>query len=214
MLLKWIRCTVPSRSRTEFSKAQEHWSALSDVAGFLGQVGGWSVARSPVACVLGLWRDREAYKSFMRDVHDAICDRSGQTQTYESIRVVLAQETINMPGSTTRLDKAVAAAGFLRVTDCLVRPGRSTSFVESQRSVWVPGMKAAGGMLAGSFGAVDASDRGYLVASLWEDEASHARYVQHDLAGLRARAGVDADAKEVVGTLVRLEPGWRVVAGR
>ena len=44
MLLKWIRCTVGARSREAFSRAQTQWSALQGVAGFRGQVGGWSAA--------------------------------------------------------------------------------------------------------------------------------------------------------------------------
>jgi heme-degrading monooxygenase HmoA len=213
MLLKWIRCTVPAQSRPGFSRAQEQWSALSDVAGFRGQVGGWSVADPSVACILGLWRDRDAYGSFMRDVHDRICECSGQERTYESSLVVLVEELRGMPGGRPAIDEAVATAGFLRTADCQVKPGRSASFLEAQRSVWAPGMKAAGGMLAGSFGAMDGSEPRYLVATLWADESSHARYVQRDLERLRERAGVDADVEKIEGTFVRLNPDWTVVAG-
>ena len=212
MLLKWIRCTVPARSREAFSRAQTGWSALRGVAGFRGQVGGWSVADPATACVLGLWRDRETYGSFMRDVHDRVADGSGQGRTYESISVVLCEVLLEMPGDRPRIDEAVAPAGFLRTADCRVRPGRSASFLATQRSVWLPGMKAAGGMLAGSFAAIDGSDRRYLVATLWADEAAHARYVQRDLEALRARAVVDADVEEIAGTFVELDPGWTVVA--
>jgi heme-degrading monooxygenase HmoA len=212
MLLKWIRCTVPARSREAFSHAQTRWSALRGVAGFRGQVGGWSAADPATACVLGLWRDRETYGSFMRDVHDRVADGSGQDRTYESISVVLCESRLEMRGLKPRIDEAVASAGFLRTADCRVRPGRSASFLQMQQSVWLPGLKAAGGMLAGSLAAIDGSDRRYLVATLWADEASHARYVRRDLEALRARAAVEADVDQIAGTFVELDPGWTVVA--
>ncbi|MHC5006784.1 MAG: DUF4937 domain-containing protein, partial [Planctomycetota bacterium] len=53
MLLKWIRCTVPAPSREAFAHAQTRWSALRGVAGFRGQVGGWSAADPTTACVVG-----------------------------------------------------------------------------------------------------------------------------------------------------------------
>lgn len=210
VLLKWIRCEVPDQSRRAFSVAQEAWSALRGLPGFIAQVGGWCVADSSTACLLGAWRDRSSYDAFMRGAHDEIFDASGQRKMYRSGSVALVAELLPMPGDCASIGEAIGGASLLRVADCTVHPGRAESFIEAQRTVWQPGMAAAPGMLAGSFGCVEGADDRFLVATLWTDQAAHDGYARDMLPALRSKAAVDRDARDVRGTQARLEPAWRV----
>lgn len=69
MLLKTIFCKVEEEKRELFSDAQEKWRDLQYLDGFYGQFGGWN---EDEACVYTLWKDRNAYQSFMNDAHDTI----------------------------------------------------------------------------------------------------------------------------------------------
>ena len=93
-----------------------------------------------------------------------------------------------------------------------MREGRDDAFVGAQRDVWLPGMREAGGMLGGSFGAVRDSPSRYLVATLWTDETAHDRYTRHILPRLVAESSVRRQTETVDGTFVRLEPAWTVAA--
>ncbi|MBL0387152.1 YdbC family protein [Tumebacillus sp. ITR2] len=99
MLIKWIVCRVPDGLHAAFSKAQTGWSALQGVDGFGGQWGGWNVFDSEEACIIGLWRDAEAYRFFMEQIHDIIFEKSAQGRTYSEIFVTLYEgaEVASLP---------------------------------------------------------------------------------------------------------------------
>ncbi len=212
MLIKWIHCTVSPESKAAFGRAQEAWSSLVEAPGFLGQLGGWSADSTSDAFVLGLWADREHYDGFMSTLHDKIVESNRQLGTVTASSVVLVNELVAMPGARATIDAGVAQAAFLRVADCVVRPGQSESFIRAQREVWMPGMQGADGMLAGSFGEVREAESRYLVATLWADESAHGHYARHILPGLVAESSVRRQTQTVDGTFVRLETTWTVLA--
>ncbi|GLH62971.1 hypothetical protein PG301_08100 [Parageobacillus sp. G301] len=82
MLLKWIRCEVEEEKKALFSAAQEKWRDLKGCPGFLGQIGGWNIAKPQEACILAFWENLDFYQSFMSDKHDEIFERSRQEGTY------------------------------------------------------------------------------------------------------------------------------------
>ncbi len=84
MYLKKIVCTVEEEKREAFDQAQCQWAPLSQVPGFLGQVGGWSGGH---AVIFAFWESKEIYRSFMEDVHNQICNQNHQKNTYNSISV-------------------------------------------------------------------------------------------------------------------------------
>jgi hypothetical protein len=93
MMVKWIVCEVPEKNRQAFSRGQEVWSELQGVEGFVAQFGGWNRERRQEACLVAVWRDELAYRQFMAEVHDPIYERTGQQGTFDSIRVkVFSQE--------------------------------------------------------------------------------------------------------------------------
>lgn len=86
MYIKKIVCTVEEEKREAFDQAQRQWAPLSQAPGFLGQVGGWYGNH---AVIFAFWESKDAYKSFMEDVHDQIFNHNRQKNTYNSISVTL-----------------------------------------------------------------------------------------------------------------------------
>jgi len=108
-ILKEILCEVDPALREAFSRAQETWSALSGVAGFLGQIGGWLEREPERACILALWKDESSYRAFLGGIHDATVDESGQAATWRRCTVTLHRES---EGSFPRAAaEAAGAAG-------------------------------------------------------------------------------------------------------
>jgi heme-degrading monooxygenase HmoA len=91
MLLKWIRCEVEEEKKALFSAAQEKWRDLKGCPGFLGQIGGWNIAKPQEACILVFWENLDFYQSFMSDKHDEIFERSRQEGTYYKISVDIVE---------------------------------------------------------------------------------------------------------------------------
>ncbi|WP_335869442.1 DUF4937 domain-containing protein [Bacillus sp. 2205SS5-2] len=104
MLIKFIRCVVPTANQSTFSTAQQQWKSLAQVSGFIFQCGGWSFTREE-AYILGLWEDRQAYDSFMQEQHDAIFDHNQQERTYTQIEVkLISVETTKIPLNFTTIN--------------------------------------------------------------------------------------------------------------
>jgi heme-degrading monooxygenase HmoA len=214
VLLKWIVCEVANESRTAFSAAQSQWDQLRGVDGFSGQVGGWDARESAEslrsACIVGLWRDSDAYRNFMSNVHDPLVEASGQAATYASATTALFDVQFDIPGSLPDLSAAMNRCEFLRVADCRLLPGREDHFRQVQSDIWNPGMAAADGMAAGAFSRSRRDGNRFLVTTLWESEAAHAAYVRGAFPRLRERAEVESDVANLLGHRVVLEPDWRV----
>ncbi|MEC0139583.1 YdbC family protein [Paenibacillus macerans] len=88
MLIKWVTCTVASAKKEAFSQAQSRWSLLSQVPGFIAQIGGWKRKGDVLeAHIFGFWETAELYREFMDIFHDEIFPKTGQPGTYESISV-------------------------------------------------------------------------------------------------------------------------------
>lgn len=216
VLIKWVTARVVDRAA--FGRGQLAWAALGGWAGFVGQVGGWSVGGVDVAHVFGAWSDGSSYRAFMAGTHDGIA--AAQVGTYEAIEVRLFEHRLDIGGElfTSRTAGSRAAdagraagtgrAGVIRLAHCHVRTGRRGHFVRAQAEVWNPAMSAAPGMLGGAFAQREETE--FLVLSRWRSIDDHERYRAHDVAALRARAGAAADLATITGDLVGLEPAWTV----
>jgi len=211
MWIKLIQCRVPAENRERFARGQAQWGALSDIGGFCGQIGGWAINATDLAVIVGLWADRDTYETFMRDVHDRIFEGNGQRGTYDSIDVSLWNSLLPIPGTASPAAAAVRSAGVVRLARCHVKPDRTDHFIEAQRTIWNPGMAAAGGMLAGWFSRRHQNPDEFLVCTLWQDLHEHRRYREGLFAQLRRRAEVDHDCTHVDGRLISVADDWRVV---
>ncbi len=208
---KWISCRVPEAARERFSTAQGAWSTISDQPGLVGQVGGWDPATG-CAHLLGLWTDEEAYRCFMRERHDAVVAGNQQGTICSTTDVATGEIVLQMAGDAAGLPHALERAALLRVADCRLLPGREEHFLDVQRTVWAPGMAAAGGMLAGVVTRVE--DHRYLVTTLWSDFAAHQRYTARHLPALRSRATPEGDLQTMTGHVLPLEAAWGVFPQR
>jgi len=209
VFVKWVTCAVDARRRQPFSTAQQRWAMIADQPGLIGQVGGWSLTGD--AQILALWTDAEAYTSFMGARHDAVVDAAAQRGTYRPLTTSTGAVILSVPGEAASVGAAIGVGTVLRVADCEVHEGRDEHFMEAQRTVWAPGMSAAG-VLGGVF-AVPGEHR-YLVATWWPDLEAYDRYARDDVPRLRQRADAAADLRRLSGYVIMLEPTWQVVGAR
>lgn len=213
MLIKWIVCRVPEEKRESFSRAQQQWSALQDVQGFVAQFGGWNVADPAEACIVGLWKDWVSYTAFMEKIHDEIYESGGQQETFDRIDVTVMEKMLSVGQLERLLSGGWLEAELIRVADCWVLPGREDHFLQMQQEVWNPAMERTDGMLGGVF-AGDVSARRFLAITWWKSGELHRAYVKNHVANLREQAQMDLDIKRIVGYEVWCESRWRVIPVR
>lgn len=213
MLLKWIICVVPEEERDAFSLAQQHWSALADLEGFRGQIGGWGINDPMEACILGLWDNEDSYQRFMSEAHDSIADSSGQVDMYDSIAITLFEFMFDIPGTLESMIDAMDEGSLMRIANCKVNTRRKDHFIQMQQEVWNPAMKDTGDMKAGMFGCDrDDPDR-FFTATIWQDFASHQSYADHKVPALFEKAELISDLKSIASHVIAIDPSWCVHPG-
>ena len=205
MIIKWITCRVEPELKQIFSEAQEKWVELSDVEGFLGQIGGWGCKDPHLAGILSFWENSEAYKHFMKEYHDSIYERSKQRFTFTDISVRIYERLFDL--NPADLTESVGMGSYLRIADCQVTKEKRAAFEQEQQAIWNPGRAECGGMKAGVF-AKDL-DR-YLTVSLWKDEAAHQYYVEKKLPSLLQNSSVNDPGIKSWGSGFVLDPNWAV----
>ena len=211
MFLKMFRCCVPAAHRPLFLRGQYSWQQLSEVKGFIAQVCGFEMTRPDVCTVTALWKDRDSYEKFMRDVHDEIYYNNGQKGTFTDSSVLYASSVLFMPGDADSLRTAVAGAGLLRIADCTVRRDCESHFESVQSDIWLPGMRNARGMLGGVFWKVrDRTVSRYLVTTFWTDLQAHEHYRQEMLPRLREQAEPEKDLTVLRGCEIQLHTDYTV----
>lgn len=210
MIVKLIRCRVEDGAHDRFMSGQQRWRPLAQVQGFVGQIGGWRADDSDEAVIVGLWRDKASYEAFMSDVHDGLFERTGQKGSYASSEVSLWDSLLDMPGAESAMPAAMGRGALIRIALCEVLPDRREHFQQVQRDVWLPGMNAVPGMLAGVFSRSQQDESRYLVCTLWESAGAHAAYRADTLPALREQAEVKGDCRSMEGLIVPIEPSWRI----
>jgi heme-degrading monooxygenase HmoA len=209
MLIKWIKCFVPNGQKKMFSKAQEQWIALKGLDGFLGQAGGWNIRNLQEACIIALWKDLDAYESFMNDHHDVIFEKSNQRHTYEKISVVLYEKMLDILGTSPDLLRLFRIGKLLKITECIVHKGQQEFFEKMQQEIWK--MAESEGMLAGVVSKSLTNNNHYFVASIWKNKELHQKYVQTKLPFLHEQSQLTEITREIAETIVELEELWTVM---
>ena len=184
---------------------------LANVQGFRGQVGGWNLKSSGQACILALWQDEDAYRKFMEHEHDEIVSDSKQEETINAVYVTLFRSVLDMPGELKELHCCFNVGAVLRVTDCILKPGREEHFLEAERDIWAPKMGNSAGMLGGIFSKSIEQEQHYLVTTFWRSLEDHANYVRDVFPEISSKARPDNDISELTSSLVNLEPNWTVL---
>jgi heme-degrading monooxygenase HmoA len=214
MIIKKISCRVKQSKKEAFFDDQKQWQSLSEVNGFLGQLGGWSAAHPLTACIFSFWDSQKDYDYFMEKIHDGIVDRSGQSDSYESIEVNLFKEKMEVTGTAADISTVVEKAKYIRTTLSSVEEGAVQHFEDMQTRVWNPGMQKHKGMLGGTFALSQKKRNLFLVVTGWENEAYHQRYVEKGFTELRNKAEPRQDVLKLSGGKFKVEDAWRVCAKR
>lgn len=226
MLLKAIQCHVLPERQEVFSRGQEHWAALAQLPGFVGQQGGW---HKNTAWVFGWWRSWQDYSAFMAEHHDPIFHRSGQAGTFGGSEISFwtslpsaqidrrrnlkhshaspsAQVAMNAdPGSTSSHD-------FILLELLQLAPGAWADFDDFLTWRWRPGLAGAGGLAAARICQHRKLPGRYLSWSRWQahaDAIGMARLLQPGFRLPNRRAQLFRSLSQVkIATL----PQWDVQA--
>jgi heme-degrading monooxygenase HmoA len=208
MIFKWIHCKSSLEQRSAFSKAQKEWGSISNAPGFIAQFGGWDLKDNDSACIISLWKDQDSFDHFMENLHDPIVEKNNQSATYYDSEVTFFFPLISMPGKFEDLVSAIHEGKFMRVADCQVYAHSSSHFEDVQKSVWIPEMNTAKGMLGGQF---NKKDQRYLVTTLWDEEFNHEEYAKTKVPVLRKKADVSMDLESIIGRFIKLESSWLIL---
>lgn len=211
MYIKWITCEVAPDQKEAFSKAQEKWYRTNQSPGFIAQAGGWDLNAPQTACIISFWEHKNHLKKFMDNLHDEIFHDNKQAQSYQSIEVIHFNQLLEMSEKMTSLPKAIEAAQFLRIADCLVKSEKIEHFTAIQKTVWLPEMQQAKGMLGGTFSNAETDNSRFLVSTFWDKIENHANYADNHLPGLKKLADSNNDLKEISGRQILLVDSWKIV---
>ncbi|MGR3762989.1 YdbC family protein [Rossellomorea sp. NS-SX7] len=212
MIIKRIICKVNESKKEAFFDSQKQWRSLSEVKGFLGQLGGWNTADPLTACIYAFWKTQREYDVFMEEVHDGIVDRSGQIDTYESIEVSFFQEKLEIPGMEAGMSEFVARTNYIRATLPQAKEEAVQRFTDMQAKVWNPGMQKSEGMLGGTFAFSQKQRNLCLVLTGWKSEADHRGYMEERFPDLLKTADPQRDVIGLTGEQCKVEEAWRVCA--
>lgn len=204
MLVKWIVATVPADRRTAFVASQQVWSVLAYCEGFLGQVGGWDTDGR--ACILGLWRDADAYERFMARAHDPILAADSGPPAFLQLDIATAHVLVRVPGLAADLAGALPDARWLRMADGTVAPDGLASVVGHALRDRVARLTALESLSAGALAVSDSSERA-LEVTLWSEADAPAGA----LPSVRGPRSPEAALTALRAHRVALDPGWTVL---
>ncbi|WP_025026005.1 YdbC family protein [Caldalkalibacillus mannanilyticus] len=205
MLIKWIECVVPADKREGFSRSQEQWKVLKEVKGCLGQVGGWSIEQNSLACILGIWKDQEAYKHFMDHEHDQIIHRNNQTDLFESISVSLFQPLGYIQGDDQRFREACLKERLLLVEEIIYWDMQAIQCNEVQKEKWNQENNNQSGIHSGVIAQDFISSNRFLLMTIWDDKHRDEIEVEKRVQRLKTEKGI----KDVQSKLIRIDENWR-----
>jgi len=212
MYIKWIVCNVPSQLQKQFLLAQEAWSKTSKSKGFIGQTGGWNIKNTNEACIISFWKNKESLQHFMNNLHDVIFANNNQIATYSSIKVSYFNALMNIEGELKNISDVISNSKLIRIADCIVKEDKINHFEEVQKTIWIPTMKKATGILGGKFSINEQHKLNYLVSTFWDSETHHQNYIKTQLPVNQKNAKIEVDLKSITGKLVLIEKSWNVIS--
>ena len=211
MIIKKISCQVHEHQKPLFSRAQEEWKEILPTAGFLGQIGGWSLSDPLTAIIFAFWEDEASYERFMNEDHDRVFHNSDQESTYFSIDTELFQVEHDLLEGLSGLGTLIRRANYICAAFTQVKRNRIEHFLEIQRSVWNPGIEQAEGMAGGVICRSQSASQHFLIFTGWENQSYHQKYRPHLFPNLH-KAAPQQDVNHLSGESFPVEEGWRVVS--
>jgi heme-degrading monooxygenase HmoA len=210
LIIKRIFCNVKENQKEEFYEQQMQWKPLSNVKGFLGQIGGWNSKEPLIACVYSFWNNLTDYNQFMEEEHDQIFRKLGQINSYESIDVSLFREKQWIPGKEKDIVHVCKTSNYIRVAISKVKEDNIEHFVEMQRRVWNTGMQNFEGMLGGTFAQSQMKGNDFLILTGWKSEKDHYNYSKENFPELLKAANTNDDVLELIGEQFKVQEAWSV----
>jgi len=210
LLTRLVICRVRPEARARFEDGQRQWGVLSGVPGFQGLVGGWRTDVPNQAVLAVFWDNPAALRRFMGQHYVMLVHRLGLHRA--TLKTVFSDWNLecSIDGCEASLGLASAKAHMMRVVRCGIKPGQVLRFLDSQRTVWNPGLREVGGYLGGclSSGLEQRSD--FLTTMFWTSADDHQRYLDGPFTELYTRSGLGGDTTWLEGMRVEIEPGWTV----
>ncbi len=164
MLIKRISCKVKEGHQDLFYDCQKQWGTLSQVKGFIGQLGGWSDHKQSTACIYAFWESQQDYQYFMDEIHDQIFAASGQGNTYTSIEIDFFQEELRITGLENQFADVIRNAQYIY-----------SIIQQAEKHGWSAGLQKAKGMLGGTFASSQKDRDTFLVWLAWQSEKQQRR---------------------------------------
>ncbi|SHE46290.1 protein of unknown function [Seinonella peptonophila] len=207
MIVTWTICKVPISQRQAFSEAQANRIQDLQIAGLIGQLGGWNVEKSSEASILTCWKDQHSYEQNYHQ-YQSICVsqhlvRYCSTQEYEKI--------IDIPGQVDEdfLAGPINEDSLMKISDIRVKTGQREQFMLVQQSVWNLSMSHAPGMLGGFFAEEQIDRDRFLVVTRWRGEMEYQAYEDH-LQPKLLDWTYGTDVQQFHGRCIKLEQEWSV----
>lgn len=204
MLIKWIECVVPAEKREGFSRAQEQWKVLKEVKGCLGQVGGWSIEQNSLAYILGIWKDQETYKHFMKHEHDQIVHSNNQTDLFESISVSLLHPLSYIQGDVQRFLEAFLKERLLLVEEITYGDMLDMQCFVVQKEKWYQEISNQREIRSGVIAQDIVSSNRFLLMTIWDDKHRDEIEVEKRMQRLKEEKCI----KDVQSKLIRIDENW------
>ncbi|MDX8366256.1 YdbC family protein [Cytobacillus sp. IB215665] len=205
MLIKWIVCNVPLHKKRQFSIAQEQWRSLQNIDGFLGQIGGWDINTPTKACIIAFWKNHSSYKLFMKNKHDAIIEGNDQMNEYDSIKVEIFENNLNV--LNFNISEVLQKATFLHVEKDPCTKEKQNHFEQSQNSLCDIKMNEYKDMLGWMF---SNNHYSYLIASLWNNKEVDHTYIKNLLPKFNEKLTIKEHISQMNENLVQLDRNWLV----
>ncbi len=205
MIIKWIVCNVPESKKEEFSYAQSQWKSLSNIKGFLGQIGGWDSQMSSKAGILSFWKDFKSYRAFMENDHDKIFEKNRQANTYRNISVEIFSKTVTLSGAD--IIDSLKRATLVKVESFTAPATMPGYFEATQKSL------EEGPSYQEVFTSVFSKDKENkcLLASFGRSRDSYQKHVDHTFSLLRGQPNSSKESLEIAETLLELEEDWLII---
>ena len=211
MYVKWIVCDIKNNFEKDFSLAQEQWVETQYAPGFIGQVGGWDSKNKKTACIISFWKNENALKLFMKNMHDKIFFNNKQSEYYTSIHVDHFNSLFEMEDNSGAFIDALNKMNFLRVEDYSLVEEKLEHFEMVQKNICFSELKKENGMLGGKISkAVNDSSR-YLVSTFWDSFENHNNYIKQKPAVRGVMTDIKNDMDQVTVRQIPLVDSWKII---
>ena len=207
MLLKAIQCQVAPEFRSEFSNGQRAWAGVSELKGFMGQLGGWHEDTAWITC---WWESWEDYSIFMEQRHDQLYEANGQKGAIQESSINFWESMPKAWIDRTRSLPLSQSSGRILIEILELSHGALPEFEDFLTWRWRPALASAPGLSQARMCRHRKLLGRYMSWSHWEENGNCiglARMLQPGFSLPNRRLTLLKSLRQFV---VPLEPSWTV----